>query len=165
MLLACIDDVPPTRPSSQVKEHLRPRTHHQTLHFAGGFRFNCRCWLRGRKSNRSSPHVSHHWMNVSTSGHPTACQRDLWFVQNGEFPSAHSSQYDSVQSLTLWSRTTAVAIHAARSGRPARSQNPWWLIHNPRRAAPNRQSGTWQAVRDCRPTVRGSVVAAYSSTS
>src|SRR6266487_3963558 len=39
MLLACIDDVPSTRPSSQVKEHLRPRTHHQTRHFAGGFRF------------------------------------------------------------------------------------------------------------------------------
>src|SRR6266498_6020443 len=38
MLLACIDDVPSTRPSSQVKEHLRPRTHHQTRHFAGGFR-------------------------------------------------------------------------------------------------------------------------------
>jgi hypothetical protein len=42
MLLARIDDVPSIRPSSQVKEHLRPRTHHQTRHFAGGFRLKDR---------------------------------------------------------------------------------------------------------------------------
>jgi uncharacterized glyoxalase superfamily protein PhnB len=40
MLLAGIDDVPSTRPSSQVKEHLLTQTHHQTSHLTGGFRLS-----------------------------------------------------------------------------------------------------------------------------
>jgi hypothetical protein len=52
MLLARIDDVPSTRPSSQVKEHLRTQAHRQIQHFTGGFRFSVPASTVGRWLSR-----------------------------------------------------------------------------------------------------------------